>query len=109
MQQWSFGIERQIPGQIAIEARYVGNHAVKLYRAFDLNELNIYENGFLQEFLNAQKNLALNNGTSFAPGAAGTVPLPIFAALFTGLPTATGFANTAFINNLNQNNVGTSA
>ncbi len=107
VQQWSFGIERQIAGKIAIEARYVGNHAVKLYRAFDVNELNIYENGFLQEFLNAQKNLALNNGASFAPGAAGTVPLPTFAALFTGLPVASGFGNTAFINNLNQNNVGT--
>ncbi len=107
VQQWSFGIERQIAGKIAVEARYVGNHAVKLYRAFDVNELNIYENGFLQEFLNAQKNLAINNGASFAPGAAGTVPLPIFAALFTGLPAASGFANTAFINNLNQGNVGT--
>lgn len=106
VQQWSFGIERQIAGKMAIEARYVGNHAVKLYRAFDVNELNIYENGFLQEFLNAQKNLALNNGASFAPGVAGTVPLPIFTALFTGLPAASGFANTAFINNLNQNNIG---
>jgi len=107
VQQWSFGIERQLPGKIAIEARYVGNRAVKLYRGFDLNELNIFENGFLQEFLNAQKNLAANRGASFAPGATGTVPLPIFSALFTGLPVASGFANTAFINNLNQNNIGT--
>lgn len=105
-QQWSFGIEREIVGRIAVEARYVGNHAVKLYRAFDINEGNIFENGFLQEFLNAQKNLAANRGTSFAPGAAGTVPLPILVTLFAGVPAASGFANAAFINNLNLNNVG---
>lgn len=109
VQQWSFGIEREIVGKIAIEARYVGNHAVKLYRAFDINEGNIFENGFLQEFLNAQKNLAANRGASFAPGAVGTVPLPIFSALFAGVPAANGFANTAFINNLNLNNVGSVA
>lgn len=109
VQQWSFGIEREIVGKIAIEARYVGNHAVKLYRAFDINEGNIFENGFLPEFLNAQKNLAANRGASFAPGAAGTVPLPIFSALFAGVPAASGFANTSFINNLNLNNVGSIA
>ncbi len=109
VQQWSFGIEREIVGKIAVEVRYVGNHAVKLYRAFDINEGNIFENGFLQEFLNAQKNLAANRGTTFAPGAAGTVALPIFSTLFAGLPAGSGFANSTFINNLNLNNVGSTA
>lgn len=106
VQQWSFGIEREIAEKTAIEARYVANHAIKLYRANDFNEINIFENGFLQEFLNAQKNLALNGGTSFAPTGAGRVPLPIFSALFTGLAASSGFASSGFINNLNQNNIG---
>ncbi len=105
VQQWSFGIARQLANNLALEARYVGNHAVKLYRAYDINEINIFENGFLQEYQSAVKNLAINRGTSFAPGAAGTVPLPIFSTLFTGLSAAQGFANSTFINNMNLGNV----
>jgi Carboxypeptidase regulatory-like domain len=109
VQQWSLGIEREIANNTAIEFRYVGNHAIKLFRAIDFNEVNIFENGFLQEFLNAQRNLAINGGSTFAPGAAGTFPLPTLTTLFAGLPAAQGFTNTGFINNLTNNNVGTMA
>jgi len=109
VQQWSFGIEREINSNTAIEIRYAANHAVKIYRAVDYNEVNIFENGFLQEFLNAQKNLAVNNNTTFAAGAAGTVALPIFTKLFTGISNANGFANSTFISNLQQNNIGAMA
>ena len=107
VQSWSFGIEREITSNTAVEVRYAGNHAVKIYRAIDYNETNIFENGFLQEFLNAQANLAARGGTSFAPGPAGTVPLPIFTKLFTGVSNSNGFANSTFIANLQQNNIGT--
>ena len=110
VQQWSFGIEHaEIARDTAIEIRYVGNHAIKAYRAININEINIFENGFVKEFLNAQTNLAVNLGTTFAPGKAGTVPLPIMSTLFNGLPAASGFANTTFISNLTNNNVGTMA
>src|SRR5262249_52272493 len=56
-----------------------------------------------------QKNLAINGGTSFAPGAAGTVALPILSTLFAGLPTAKAFGSSTFITNLNNNNVGAMA
>ena len=105
VQQWSIGIEREITSNMAVEVRYAANHAIKIFRALDYNEGNIFENGFLQEFLNAQKNLAANNNTTFAPGATG-IPLPTFTKLFTGLSTATGFANSTFIGNLQQNNIG---
>ena len=109
VQQWSFGIEREIGNNTAIEVRYVANHAIKVYRGFDFNEVNIFENGFLNEFLNAQRNLTANGGTSFQPGAPGTVALPILSTLFNGLSSGSGFASSTFISNLNNNNVGAMA
>jgi hypothetical protein len=111
VQQWSFGIEREIAPQTALEIRYVGNHAVKLWRTFDVNETNLFENGFLQEFINAQKNLQINldrGQTSFAPGAPGTVPLPILATLFGGT-TGALYSDATFVGNLQQGNVGAMA
>ena len=110
VQQWSFGIEREIANNTAIELRYVGNHALKIFRAIDYNEVNIFQNGFLQEFLNAQRNLAINGGKSFTPGKPGTVPLPILSALFAGFDTDqqsdSGFGSSDFIANLENNNAG---
>jgi len=109
VQQWSLGIEREIANNTAFEVRYVGNHAVKIFRAVDINEVNIFENGFLQEFLNAQKNLAANGGSSFAFGGPGTVPLPIFNTLFAGVANSSAFGSSTFITQLNNNNVGAMA
>lgn len=107
VQQWSIGIERELSPNMALEIRYAGNHAIKVFRAVDYNEANIFENGFLQEFLNAQRNLAARNGASFQPGPAGTVPLPILTALFQGTSLGNSWTNAAFIANLQQNNIGT--
>lgn len=109
VQQWSFGYEREITRNMAFEIRYVGNHALKVWRANNFNEVNIYENGFLQEFLNAQKNLAARGGTSFAPGCATCVTLPIFTKFFTGLSSGSSYTNAGFISNLNNNDIGTMA
>src|SRR6185436_16140450 len=112
VQQWSFGLERELNSNTAIEVRYAANHAIKIYRAVDYNEVNIFENGFLQEFLNAQKNLAINTAASvnsFAPGRPGTVSLPILTSLFQGVAAGNGFGSTGFIANLQQNNIGTMA
>ena len=38
VQQWSFGVQREIPGQIVIAVAYVGNHAVHLDQAINLNQ-----------------------------------------------------------------------
>lgn len=112
VQQWSFGIEREIAANTAIEVRYVGNHAIKIFRGLDFNEVNIFENGFLQEFINAQRNRIArggDNATSFAAGAPGTVPLPILSTLFAGLSSGSGFGNTTFLANLRDGNVGAMA
>jgi hypothetical protein len=114
--QFSFGIEREIFKDTALEIRYSGNRAPNAWRAQDINEINIFENGFLQEFLNAQKNLAARGGTSFAPGCAGCVPTPILDRFFGitgtgGTPVAatSGYSSTTFISQLTANNVGNMA
>jgi hypothetical protein len=102
--QWNFGIEREIFKNTALEVRYVGNYSPNAWRALNINEVNIFENGFLQEFLNAQRNLTARGGTSFAPGCAGCAALPIFDKFFTG--RAGDYTNSGFITNLTNNNVG---
>lgn len=111
VQQWSIGYEREITKNMAFEARYVGNHAIKVWRANNFNEVNIFENGFLNDFRNAQINLAARGGTNFAPGCAGCVPTPILDKFFTGLSSTSGsgYGSATFINNLVNNNVGTMA
>jgi len=104
--EWHFSIQRELWNRVTIEGRYVGNHAVKQFRSWSINELDFVNNGLLQEFLNAQKNLSIGR-TSFAnQGLPGQVPLPIFEKLFAGLPAASGFANSTFITQLNQNQIG---
>lgn len=100
VQNWSIGIQREITPDTVVEVRYIGNHGTGLWRQVNLNEVNIFENGFLQEFRNAQINLAANGGTSFAPGP---MPLPIFTAAFAGLSAGSGFSNSTFITQLNNN------
>jgi hypothetical protein len=119
VQSWNIGIQREIGAKTVVEARYLGNHGSHVWRTYSLNEVNIFENGFLKEFKNAQNNLAINaaNGrTGFANnGLAGQVPLPIFDAAFGGrgsqapLPAASGYTNAGFITNLQQGTAGTLA
>ena len=79
---YDIGIQRELWRNTVLEARYVGNQAHLVWRTSNLNEVDIFNNGFLQEFKNAQINLAARGGTSFAPGCTGCVPLPIFDAAF---------------------------
>jgi hypothetical protein len=113
---WNIGIQREIGSRAAVEARYVGNHGFSIWRAYDVNEVNIFENGFVQEFKNAQRNLQINQAagvTSFENrGLPGQVPLPIFAAAFGArgtqpdLPVASGYANGQFVTMLQQGEAG---
>lgn len=87
VEQWNFGIQRELGHGSALEVRYVGDLAMHTWFSVNLNEPNIFENNFLQEFKNAQSNLAINQangkGNSFANnGLAGQAALPIFAAAF---------------------------
>ncbi|HLW81573.1 MAG TPA: TonB-dependent receptor [Candidatus Acidoferrales bacterium] len=97
-QQWNLGIQRQIGENNVLEIRYLGSRSVHEWINQDPNEVNIFENGFLNEFQNAQTNLA-NNATSgdayqgtfaYDPSVSGDVPLPIFDAAFAGEATIAG-------------------
>jgi hypothetical protein len=93
-QTWTAGWQRKLGAKTSAEIRYVGTRADQLWNDFNFNEVNIVENGFLDEFRLAQQNLRANvaagRGAHFrymGPGT-GTVPLPIYLAYFTGTPGA---------------------
>jgi hypothetical protein len=112
-QSWTAGWQRKLTRDMAIEARYIGTRSAQSWLNYNYNELNIVENGFLDEFRKAQANLQANiaagRGNTFAyTGAAGTSPLPIFLAYFSGRTnandtsayTSSNFASNTFLNDL---------
>jgi hypothetical protein len=116
VQAWNIGVQRQIMKDTVIEARYLGNRGENVWHTFNMNEVNIFENGFLQDFKNAQQNLTINQAAGVASfqnrGLPGQVPLPIFEAAFgargsqVALPAGQAFTNGGFITNLQQGQAG---
>jgi hypothetical protein len=64
VQSWNLGLQRELTRDTVLEVRYVGNHGTKLWRQININEVNTLSNGFLQEFMTAQQNLATARGCS---------------------------------------------
>jgi hypothetical protein len=95
------GIQRSLGKSMAIEVRYVRTMSRDNWQNLNYNEFNIVENGFLNEFrqaqANLQANLAASNTASFAyTGAPGTAPLPTFLAFFNGLPAGSAGATASY-------------
>ena len=137
VQSWNAGIQREITPNLALEIRYQANHGSGLTDQFNLNEVNIFENGFLNEFNNADNNLTICNAnpsgclaaeksagavpltaTTFKAdfanlGLAGQVNLPILTGAFTGSKTGSQingfFQNQTLINELNLGGAGSFA
>ncbi|HEX6975241.1 MAG TPA: TonB-dependent receptor, partial [Vicinamibacterales bacterium] len=118
---WTMGFQRAVTKDMAFELRYVGTRGRNGWAdgGREYNEINIIENGFLNEFKLAQANLRANQaaglGNTFAyTGAAGTSPLPIFAAAYNGvtaanagnpaLYTGSNWTNSTFLGWLSPNN-----
>ena len=87
---WTVGVQRAVSRNMAVEVRYVGTRSRDLWQTRSYNETNIFENGWIDEFRQAQANLRANlsagRGGTFAyfgPGT-GTSPLPIVQAHFRG-------------------------
>lgn len=113
---YTFGIQRAITKNTAFEVRYVGTRSRDSIVTYNLNEVNILENGFLNEFklaqANLQANIAAGRGATFRyfGTGTGTSPLPIYQAYFSGvnaanagnaaLYTSANYTNTTFVNSL---------
>jgi hypothetical protein len=116
VEQYSFGVQREIFGDMAFEIRYVGSRSNNLGRGIDLGQIDIVNNGFLSDFLRAQQNMRVSNPGNPNAGdpfcvAAGCVPLQIFqqaagspgrlgVAPTTGSTPAGTLQRTAFLNAL---------
>ena len=90
VQEWQFSIQHEIlPGTI-FEARYLGNKGTKLLRGFDYNQVDIFSNGYFDDFQRARSNgfLALAASGEFNPQfdaqVAGSQPLTFFPLLPSG-------------------------
>jgi hypothetical protein len=118
---YSIGVQRSLSKNMAVEVRYVGTRGKDSWRTnvngnnggnaangqgtLDMNEFNIFENNFINEFRQAQRNLRANiaaTGTAtFAyTGQPGTAPLPVFLAFFNG-QNAANSGNTALYTGTN--------
>jgi hypothetical protein len=62
VQSWNIGWQRELDKDTVVEFRFTGNHGVHLWRQYNLNEVNIFENGFLDQFRVAQNNLRIARG-----------------------------------------------
>ncbi len=122
--QFSLNVQHEITPNMVLDVGYVGSRGRNQFRFVNVNQLELRSNGFLAEFINAQKNLAMfrqanpkcgqtaQPACSFAnTGLPGQVNLPIFTALFSaaGSQTAPGFSNSTTLGNLGLNAVGSMA
>ena len=109
VQSWTFSLQRELSRSTVVDFRYVGNHGTRLWRQININEVNIFENGFLDEFRIAQQNLGIARRT--APNSnnfgnqnlAGQRPLPILQGA--GISTN----DVTFATNLSRGEAGTMA
>ena len=121
-QTWNFGVQRSF-GTRVLELRYAGNRTLHQWVNDNTNEVNIFENGFLTEFKQAQANLNAyrasnkncdSTGTcSFANnGLAGQGNVPTINAAFAGEASggvgipAVDYANSTLISFLDTGQAG---
>ncbi len=90
---WNFTVQRELPAGIVVSAGYVGRRGTRLYRSWDVNQVDAAP--ILPSFLAMQKNVALGNGCradgTLASGAVcnGAVVVPLVQQ---------GIVNSTFVN-----------
>jgi hypothetical protein len=108
-ESWNLGIQRSIGRSRVLEIRYTGNRSIHQWINIDPNEVNIFENGFLTEFKQAQANLSSsvqanpNNPNPSFEGTPGS--LKIMNAAFGGAG-ASDFTNAQFVRYLQTGQAG---
>ncbi len=121
LHDFNFGIQHEIFKGTSLEIRYVGNRGKKLYRGYDVNQVNVFARDtvtgktFLEAFTIGQNNLAAcravatcntttNLSFAFNAAIAGSTPNPLMDALFTGQTTSYALSN--FIQRLDEGRAG---
>lgn len=82
--EYNIGIQRELPGQLAFEARYVGGWSNDLVRTIDYNQVDITNNGFGNDYLRAMNNFAISgsiNGNVACLGNGTCRPLTVIPGL----------------------------
>ncbi|MCL4795204.1 MAG: carboxypeptidase regulatory-like domain-containing protein [Bryobacteraceae bacterium] len=108
--QWNFGVQREIARGV-LDVRYVGNRAVKQFRAFDYNQVLVrpdelpgYFDDFMRAYENGLRSLAATGAFRpiYNPNIAGSQPLPFFNQL----PSGGLLTNATIIGNIQRGEVG---
>jgi Carboxypeptidase regulatory-like domain len=85
VEQYTFGLQRELGFKSVLEIRYVGNRSHQLIRTVDLNQVDIRSNGFLDDYNRARSNLLLTGNAACAPAQnAGCQTLTVFPHLANG-------------------------
>jgi hypothetical protein len=98
VESWYGGFQEKLAYNTVFEANYVGNHVVHMWQTYNINEVNIFENGFLAEFKKAQADLASNGGTGVATPSFYGADLPIMNQAFGA--NGAGFKNSTFVSDV---------
>jgi len=106
VQQWNFGVQHQWRG-VVFDARYVGNHGVKLLRGIDHNQV-IVSPEFLADFRRAQSNgnLARTANGVFNPAFNAAIPGSQQLTIFPLLPSGGQLTSAAIRTLIDQGQVG---
>jgi hypothetical protein len=102
VESWQVGVQRALSPNNVVELRYVGNVARNQWLGVNYNEVNIFENGFLDDFTAAQANLAASGGTTFQ----GSQPTPVLDQAFAATGLDANYTNGQFITYLQQGQAG---
>ncbi|HYP05552.1 MAG TPA: TonB-dependent receptor, partial [Bryobacteraceae bacterium] len=75
--QWNLTVQRELPGSVMAEAAYVGRRGTRLYRAYDINQIDAAP--ILPSFRAMQQNLAAHCAPSGAncPSGVSAQPVPL--------------------------------
>ena len=94
-QEYNFSIQREVGWNMVAEVRYVGGRSHNLVRGKDFNQVDIFQNGFADDFIRARANLILSDAAhaanpaipvsgAFNPAIAGSQQLTVFPKLGSG-------------------------
>ena len=99
--EWNLTIQRQLPGDVVVQAAYIGKRGLRLLRGYDLNQINA--DPILPSFLALQQNRSAGcnpDGSGCPGGVTGSaVPLvtsgTLTSAFVNSSTTATDLVNNA--------------